>query len=90
MEDANGGCRGREKVFRAGSDSAGRIPEQYISALLVEISGRCIHSVETAVCWLKAFIRSHTSQLGSENLLASIFSLGIIEYRVQHANSVSK
>ncbi|KAL1376710.1 hypothetical protein pipiens_016735, partial [Culex pipiens pipiens] len=46
--------------------------------------------VETAVCWLKAFIRSHTSQLGSENLLASIFSLGIIEYRVQHANSVSK
>ncbi|EDS45570.1 conserved hypothetical protein [Culex quinquefasciatus] len=50
--------------------------------------------VVTAVCWLKALIHSHTSQLmalGSENLLANFSTcLAIIEYRVQHANSLSK
>ncbi|KAL1397716.1 hypothetical protein pipiens_009548 [Culex pipiens pipiens] len=49
--------------------------------------------VVTAVCWLKALIHSHTSQLmalGSENLLANFSTcLAIIEYRVQHANSLS-
>uniref|UniRef100_A0A8D8HWA7 WD repeat-containing protein 43 n=1 Tax=Culex pipiens TaxID=7175 RepID=A0A8D8HWA7_CULPI len=77
--------------------TAERIPAQYISALLGEISTlmqqKTVH-VATAVCWLKAFIHSHTSQLmalGSENLLANFSTcLGIIEYRVQHANSLSK
>ncbi|KAL1400764.1 hypothetical protein pipiens_007156 [Culex pipiens pipiens] len=72
-------------------------PEQYISALLREISTlmqqKTVHVV-TAVSWLKALIHSHTSQLmmlGSENLLANFGTcLGIIEYRVQHANSLSK
>ncbi|KAL9698784.1 hypothetical protein quinque_002225 [Culex quinquefasciatus] len=53
-----------------------------------------VYSVVTAVSWLKALIHSHTSQLmmlGSENLLANFGTcLGIIEYRVQHANSLSK
>lgn len=77
--------------------TAERIPAQYISALLGEISTlmqqKTVH-VATAVCWLKALIHSHTSQLmalGSENLLANFSTcLGIIEYRVQHANSLSK
>ncbi|KAL9694504.1 hypothetical protein quinque_013789 [Culex quinquefasciatus] len=68
-----------------------------ISVLLREISTLMkqdsVHVV-TAVCWLKALIHSHTSQLmalGSENLLAnSSTCLAIIEYRVQHANSLSK
>ncbi|EDS41300.1 nucleoporin [Culex quinquefasciatus] len=72
-------------------------PEQYISALLREISTlmqqKTVHVV-TAVCWLKALIHSHTSQLMMlvlENLLANFGTcLGIIEYRVQHANSLSK
>ncbi|KAL9705285.1 hypothetical protein quinque_008803 [Culex quinquefasciatus] len=72
-------------------------PEQYLSALLREISTlmqqKTVHVV-TAVCWLKALIHSHTSQLMmlvSENLLANFGTcLGIIEYRVQHANSLSK
>ncbi|EDS43711.1 conserved hypothetical protein [Culex quinquefasciatus] len=79
-------------------------PEQYISALLREIftlmqqktaeNFGFVYSVVTAVSWLKALIHSHTSQLmmlGSENLLANFGTcLGIIEYRVQHANSLSK
>lgn len=77
--------------------TAERIPAQYISALLGEISTlmqqKTVH-VATAVCWLKALIHSHTSQLmalGSENLMANFSTcLGIIEYRVQHANSLSK
>uniref|UniRef100_A0A1Q3EY68 Small-subunit processome Utp12 domain-containing protein n=1 Tax=Culex tarsalis TaxID=7177 RepID=A0A1Q3EY68_CULTA len=77
--------------------TAERIPAQYISALLGEISTlmqqKTVH-VATAVCWLKALIHSHTSQLmalGPENLLANFSTcLGIIEYRVQHANSLSK
>ncbi|EDS45587.1 conserved hypothetical protein [Culex quinquefasciatus] len=77
---------------RAGADSADNI-----SMLLGEISTLMkqdsVHVV-TAVCWLKALIHSHTSQLmalGSENLLANFSTcLAIIEYRVQHANSLSK
>ncbi|EDS40834.1 conserved hypothetical protein [Culex quinquefasciatus] len=68
----------RVQQERARSDSADRIPEQYISALLMEIPT----------------LMHHTSQLmalGSENLLANFRTcLGIIEYWVQHANSVSK
>ncbi|KAL1378934.1 hypothetical protein pipiens_000516, partial [Culex pipiens pipiens] len=59
----------------------------------LERVNRKLH-VATAVSWLKALIHSHTSQLmmlGSENLLANFGTcLGIIEYRVQHANSLSK
>ncbi|KAL9694543.1 hypothetical protein quinque_013828 [Culex quinquefasciatus] len=73
----------RVQQERARSDSADCIPEQYISALLMEIptlmQQKTVH---------------HTSQLmalGSENLLANFRTcLGIIEYWVQHANSVSK
>ncbi|XP_058829714.1 WD repeat-containing protein 43 [Topomyia yanbarensis] len=77
--------------------TAERIPAQYISILLSEISSlmqkKTVH-VATANCWLKALIHSHASQLmalGSENLLSNFGTcLGIIEYRVQHANSLSK
>ncbi|XP_053683367.1 WD repeat-containing protein 43 [Sabethes cyaneus] len=77
--------------------TAERIPAQYVSVLLDEISGlmqkKTVH-VATAICWLKALIHSHASQLmalGSENLLSNFGTcLGIIEYRVEHANSLSK
>ncbi|XP_058462607.1 WD repeat-containing protein 43 [Malaya genurostris] len=74
-----------------------RIPAQYVSTLLSEISSlmqkKTVH-VATATCWLKALINSHASQLmalGSENLLSNFGTcLGIIEYRAQHASSLSK
>ncbi|XP_055598228.1 WD repeat-containing protein 43 [Uranotaenia lowii] len=74
-----------------------RIPAQYVSVLLNELSAlmqkKTVHVV-TAVCWIKALIHNHASQLmalGSENLLANFGTcLGIIEYRVQHANALSK
>ncbi|XP_065091921.1 WD repeat-containing protein 43 [Ochlerotatus camptorhynchus] len=77
--------------------TAERIPAQYVSILLNELSSlmqkKTVH-VATAVCWLKALIHSHASQLmalGSENLLSNFGTcLGIIEYRVEHANSLSK
>ncbi|XP_055531615.1 WD repeat-containing protein 43 [Wyeomyia smithii] len=77
--------------------TAERVPAQYVSVLLDEISGlmqkKTVH-VATAICWLKALIHSHASQLmalGSENLLSNFGTcLGIIEYRVEHANSLSK
>ncbi|XP_019552560.3 WD repeat-containing protein 43 [Aedes albopictus] len=77
--------------------TAERIPAQYVSALLNELSSlmqkKTVH-VATAVCWLKALIHSHASQLmalGSESLLSNFGTcLGIIEYRVEHANSLSK
>ncbi|XP_062558452.1 WD repeat-containing protein 43 [Armigeres subalbatus] len=77
--------------------TAERLPAQYVSILLNELSSlmqkKTVH-VATAVCWLKALIHNHTSQLmalGSENLLSNFGTcLGIIEYRVDHANSLSK
>lgn len=77
--------------------TAERVPAQYVSILLSELSSlmqkKTVH-VATAVCWLKALIHSHASQLmalGSENLLSNFGTcLGIIEYRVEHVNSLSK
>uniref|UniRef100_A0A182YAC8 WD_REPEATS_REGION domain-containing protein n=1 Tax=Anopheles stephensi TaxID=30069 RepID=A0A182YAC8_ANOST len=75
----------------------GRLPPQYVSALLNELSHmmqmKTMH-VKTAVCWLKHLINIHASQLmalGSSNLLANFSTcLGIIEYRVEHLNSLSR
>ncbi|XP_055620595.1 WD repeat-containing protein 43 [Toxorhynchites rutilus septentrionalis] len=77
--------------------TAERIPAQYISVLLDEISSlmqkKTVH-VATAVSWLKAIIHSHASQLmalGADHLLSNLGTcLGILEYRVEHANSLSK
>nr|XP_040236751.2 WD repeat-containing protein 43 [Anopheles coluzzii] len=74
-----------------------RLPSQYVSPLLNELSHlmqmKTMH-VKTAVCWLKPLISIHASQLmalGSINLLANFSTcLGIIEYRVEHLNSLSK
>uniref|UniRef100_A0A182WXY3 Small-subunit processome Utp12 domain-containing protein n=1 Tax=Anopheles quadriannulatus TaxID=34691 RepID=A0A182WXY3_ANOQN len=74
-----------------------RLPSQYVSPLLNELSHlmqmKTMH-VKTAVCWLKPLISIHASQLmalGSTNLLANFSTcLGIIEYRVEHLNSLSK
>uniref|UniRef100_A0A182WE70 Small-subunit processome Utp12 domain-containing protein n=1 Tax=Anopheles minimus TaxID=112268 RepID=A0A182WE70_9DIPT len=75
----------------------GRLPPQYVSPLLNELSHKMqmktMH-VKTAVCWLKHLIHIHASQLmalGSTNLLTNFSTcLGIIEYRVEHLNSLSK
>ncbi|XP_053659106.1 WD repeat-containing protein 43 [Anopheles marshallii] len=75
----------------------GRLPPQYVSPLLNELSHmmqmKTMH-VKTAVCWLKHLIHIHASQLmalGSSNLLANFSTcLGIIEYRVEHLNSLSR
>lgn len=74
-----------------------RMPSQYVSALLNELSHmmqmKTMH-VQTAVCWLKHLISIHSSQmmaLGSSNLLGEFATcLGIIEYRVEHLNSLSR
>ncbi|XP_052860078.1 WD repeat-containing protein 43 [Anopheles cruzii] len=74
-----------------------RIPAQYLGALLTELSHlmqlKTVH-VQTAVCWLKQLITIHASQLmalGSSNLLANFATcIGIIEYRVEHLNSLAK
>uniref|UniRef100_A0A182MFS4 Small-subunit processome Utp12 domain-containing protein n=1 Tax=Anopheles culicifacies TaxID=139723 RepID=A0A182MFS4_9DIPT len=74
-----------------------RLPPQYVSPLLNELSHKMqmktMH-VKTAVCWLKHLIHIHASQLmalGSSNLLANFSTcLGVIEYRVEHLNSLSK
>ncbi|XP_052888323.1 WD repeat-containing protein 43 [Anopheles moucheti] len=75
----------------------GRLPPQYVSPLLNELSHmmqmKTMH-VKTAVCWLKHLIHLHASQLmalGSSNLLTNFSTcLGIIEYRVEHLNSLSR
>ncbi|XP_049290165.1 WD repeat-containing protein 43 [Anopheles funestus] len=75
----------------------GRLPSQYVSALLNELSYmmqlKTMH-VKTAVCWLKHLINIHASQLmalGSSNLQSNFSTcLGIIEYRVEHLNSLSR
>uniref|UniRef100_A0A182JZE1 Small-subunit processome Utp12 domain-containing protein n=1 Tax=Anopheles christyi TaxID=43041 RepID=A0A182JZE1_9DIPT len=77
--------------------SLSRLPPQYVSPLLNELSHmmqmKTMH-VKTAVCWLKSLITLHASQLmalGSTNLLANFSTcLGIIEFRVEHLNSLSK
>uniref|UniRef100_A0A182QFU3 Small-subunit processome Utp12 domain-containing protein n=1 Tax=Anopheles farauti TaxID=69004 RepID=A0A182QFU3_9DIPT len=74
-----------------------RLPPQYVSPLLNELSHmmqmKTMH-VKIAVCWLKQLISLHASQLmalGSSNLLANFTTcLGIIEFRVEHLNSLSK
>uniref|UniRef100_A0A182JME9 Small-subunit processome Utp12 domain-containing protein n=1 Tax=Anopheles atroparvus TaxID=41427 RepID=A0A182JME9_ANOAO len=74
-----------------------RMPSQYVGALLNELSHmmqmKTMH-VETAVCWLKHLITIHASQLmalGPSSLLDNFATcLGIIEYRVDHLNSLSK
>lgn len=75
----------------------GRLPAQYVSALLNELSlmmqMKTMH-VKTAACWLKHLISIHASQLmalGSSNLTDNFATcVGIIEYRVQHLSSLAK
>uniref|UniRef100_A0A182NPB5 Small-subunit processome Utp12 domain-containing protein n=1 Tax=Anopheles dirus TaxID=7168 RepID=A0A182NPB5_9DIPT len=74
-----------------------RLPPQYVSPLLNELSlmmqMKTMH-VKIAVCWLKQLISLHASQLmalGSSNLKANFATcLGIIEFRVEHLDSLSR